>query len=35
MKFGRKEIDNECTKCVKCQFEHLDKREGGKAYGSE
>ena len=60
MKFGRKEIDDECTKCglvfecdlfktghgidcqrsnvtdmVKCQFEHLDKREGGKSYGSE
>ena len=60
MKFGRKEIDDECTKCgrmfecelfktghgidcqrsnvtdmVKCQFEHLDNRKGGKAYGSE
>ena len=60
MKFGHKEIDDECTKCgrifecelfkaghgidcqrsnvtdmVKCQFEHLDKRKGGKDYGSE
>lgn len=57
MKFGRKEITDECTKCgdifqcelfktghgidceisnvtdmVRCQFEHLDKRKGGKPY---
>lgn len=28
------EISN-VTDMVRCQFEHLDKRKGGKAYGSE